>query len=120
MPLTDLSSYQLQLLLQDRGWTWRKLPGTRTRARIQLPRYSLAGERIWYSENLRVHKECLIALLDAERLHADFSIDEIPHGRAQGTCVLLLRGVPLASHPVEPAGAQQGQLRMELAHGASG
>lgn len=117
MPLSDLSSYQLQLLLQDRGWTWQKLPGPRTQARTRLPSYTLEGERIWYSENLHVHREYLTALLDAERLHADFAIDEIPHGRAQETYVLLLRGVPLASHPVEPARAQQGRLLMEPDYG---
>jgi len=115
VPLRDRSSYELQLMLQDGGWAWHPLPGPRTRARQQLRAYSVGGPLLWYagsSQSFMVIREYLLCLLDAEVLRGS-GISEIPHGLAQHTYALLLRGIPLAQHPPPPAPARRRVLHLE-------
>ena len=55
LALSHLTSFELQLMLQDGKWIWRCLPDKKA-LRDKLPPYVLGGDRVWYSSGIEPSK----------------------------------------------------------------
>ena len=60
--LTDLSAFQLCLVLQQRGWKWKK------HAPKKSPAYVLGGPLLWYTAGKVVIRDYALTLLQAESI----------------------------------------------------
>lgn len=78
--LEDRSTFELILMLQNLGRTWRKLPTAKAH-RLAL-NYSPGGEKTWYSHSVHPERRYLLALLQADELFGA-GVTHVPHWAAQ-------------------------------------
>lgn len=76
MPLEDLTSYELILMLNDGGWTWRPLT-PRAKA-LSHDLVASPRELVWFS-GAATQREYLLALLKGLELHEQYGITLILH-----------------------------------------
>lgn len=90
MPLGDLTSYELILMLNDGGWTWRPL--TPQAKALSHDLVASPRELVWFS-GVATQRAFLLALLKGPELHEQHGITLIPHYAKPKVYRDLLRGV---------------------------
>ena len=76
LPLEDLSTFELLMLLNEQCWSWRRLP--RKKAHRLALSYRSGGDKHWYSGSVTLHKPYLLVLLKAGDIFG-YGIEAIPH-----------------------------------------
>ncbi len=80
LPLEEMTAYELSVALEQDGWTWCRLPGSRA-AREALC-YTPAGSKQWYSATCHLCKPYMVSLLMAGSLFLR-GVASIPHWHPQ-------------------------------------
>ncbi|CAE7232970.1 unnamed protein product [Symbiodinium sp. KB8] len=92
-PLEEMHEFQLLVVMQQSGWTWRRLPvGRKDRASLH---YKFGEELLWYTAGVTVKKSYLLCLLNAEKLKNEHAIESIPHALPAEAYDRILTGVPV-------------------------
>ena len=94
--LEDPTLHQHIQALEDRGWTWARLPNKKRKAnQVESEEFyhEVGGPKVWRTSGSTVHLAYLKCLMSCcEQLQTEFGIDRIPHGRAAAFYEKLLKG----------------------------
>ena len=95
LALENLTSFELTMLLNERGWQWKLFP-VAVANRISLCHDATAGVGVYYTLGKRLIREYLLCLLECTVLHNTHAIDIIPHYRRKtADHQMLLQGQKL-------------------------
>ena len=82
LPLSDMSSFQLCVRMQNMGWRWGKFRPAKTGP------YVLGGPQYWHTSGKTVLREYLLSLLQAEQVLA---VEDAEGGLGNQRCILHCR-----------------------------
>ena len=101
LALKDLSSFELCMLLKERGWEWRLLP-TAVKDRKSLVHDASKEVGVWYTLGQTLLREYMICLLTCTFLHAKHGIEDVPHYRRKSTDYKKLMDGTVLEPDVDP------------------
>ena len=113
LPLEDMTSYELVLSLEEKGWQWR-------RSSKGLQPYCLGGPLVWATAGCSAKSACaeyyLLALLSLDEIQQQHpQISEVPHGFPRLVYVGSLAGKPAPERIPIPMAQPQDQLVDDVA-----
>ena len=93
VPIADMTTYELIVLLRERGWVWNLwVPKSKRPAHLVLPEAYVPGSaKVWFSPGISVVWPYLAVLAQVDEL-ASQGLPRVPHAREVALYNKILRG----------------------------